>query len=60
VSDQTQTTVRTMEGNERTEEIAEMIGGQKITETTRAQARELLETAAAEFSGKKGKAVAAR
>jgi len=39
----TQTSVRVMEGDERIEELAEMIGGQKITQTTRAQARELLE-----------------
>jgi DNA repair protein RecN (Recombination protein N) len=43
--DQTKTTVRVMDGDERIEEIAEMIGGHRITETTRAQARELLETA---------------
>ncbi len=42
---ETRTTVRPVEGDERIEEIAEMIGGQRITETTRAQARELLETA---------------
>ena len=41
----TQTTVRTMDGNERIEELAEMIGGQRITDTTRAQARELLDAA---------------
>jgi DNA repair protein RecN (Recombination protein N) len=41
----TQTTVRTMDGDERIEELAEMIGGQRITDTTRAQARELLEAA---------------
>ncbi|HEX8323624.1 MAG TPA: DNA repair protein RecN [Tepidisphaeraceae bacterium] len=43
--DKTITTVRVMNGDERIEEIAEMIGGHRITETTRAQARELLETA---------------
>ena len=43
--DETKTTVRVMDGDERVEEIAEMIGGQRITDTTRAQARELLETA---------------
>jgi DNA repair protein RecN (Recombination protein N) len=42
---QTQTTVRVMEGDERIEELAEMIGGQRITDTTRAQARELLDSA---------------
>ena len=41
----TQTTVRTMDGDERIEELAEMIGGQRITDTTRAQARELLDAA---------------
>ncbi|MGN6626104.1 MAG: DNA repair protein RecN [Tepidisphaeraceae bacterium] len=46
-ADETRTTVRAITDGERIEEIAEMIGGQKITETTRAQARELLETAAA-------------
>ena len=50
---QTQTHVRQMLGDERITELAEMIGGQKITDTTRAQARELLETAQAEFSSKK-------
>ncbi len=44
---QTQTTVRVMEGDERIEELAEMIGGQRITDTTRAQARELLDSAGA-------------
>jgi DNA repair protein RecN (Recombination protein N) len=42
----TSTSVRVIEGPERLEELAEMIGGQRITETTRAQARELLEAAA--------------
>ena len=46
----TQTSVRTMDGVERLEELAEMIGGQRITDTTRAQAKELLEAATAEFS----------
>lgn len=46
--DQTQTTVRAMTGDERLEELAEMIGGKTITATTRAQARELLEHAQAE------------
>jgi DNA repair protein RecN (Recombination protein N) len=45
VDDQTRTSVRTVEGDERLEEIAEMIGGERVTETTRAQARELLSTA---------------
>jgi DNA repair protein RecN (Recombination protein N) len=46
---QTVTTVRVMTGDERLEEMAEMIGGQRITDTTRAQARELLEAAESEF-----------
>jgi DNA repair protein RecN (Recombination protein N) len=46
----TQTSVRTMDGGERLEELAEMIGGQRITDTTRAQAKELLDAATAEFA----------
>ncbi len=42
---ETKTTVRPVEGTERIEEIAEMIGGQRVTDTTRAQARELLDVA---------------
>jgi DNA repair protein RecN (Recombination protein N) len=41
----TTTSVRVMESDARIEELAEMIGGQRITETTRAQARELLDSA---------------
>lgn len=44
-NNKTETTVRIMQGEERLEEIAEMIGGQHITHTTRAQAKELLEAA---------------
>ncbi|HZZ43600.1 MAG TPA: DNA repair protein RecN [Tepidisphaeraceae bacterium] len=51
----TNTSVRVMEGKERLEEIAEMIGGQRVTEVTRAQAAELLETARGEFREKKKK-----
>jgi DNA repair protein RecN (Recombination protein N) len=43
--DRTLTTVRQVQGEERISELAEMIGGTRITETTRAQAREMLETA---------------
>jgi DNA repair protein RecN (Recombination protein N) len=50
VGDKTQTTVRTMDGAERLQELAEMIGGQRITDTTRAQAKELLDAATAEFA----------
>ena len=45
VGDETRTTVRAIDGGERLEELSEMIGGRHITETTRAQARELLESA---------------
>jgi DNA repair protein RecN (Recombination protein N) len=50
VDNQTATTVRVMGGDERLQELAEMIGGQRITDTTRAQARELLDSAEAEFA----------
>jgi DNA repair protein RecN (Recombination protein N) len=53
VGDQTTTTVRSMDGDVRVEELAEMIGGHRITETTRAQARELLDAARAEVGAKK-------
>lgn len=42
---QTETVVRAVEGSTRIEELAEMIGGQRVTETNRAQAKELLESA---------------
>ena len=41
----TSSRVSVVQGAERIEELAEMIGGQRITETTRSQARELLESA---------------
>ena len=50
--DKTQTTVRTVDGPERLEELAEMIGGQRITATTRAQAAEMLDAARGEFAPK--------
>ena len=46
----TETKVRQMEGPERLQELAEMIGGQRITDTTRAQAQELLDAARGEFT----------
>ncbi len=49
IEDKTQTSVRVMDGTERIEELAEMIGGKRITDTTRAQAKELLEAAGSEF-----------
>jgi DNA repair protein RecN (Recombination protein N) len=52
VGDKTETKVRPMEGPERLQELAEMIGGQRITDTTRAQAKELLDAAVAEFVSK--------
>ena len=50
--DRTETKVRTMEGTERLQELAEMIGGQRVTDTTRAQAQELLDAAVSEFRSK--------
>jgi DNA repair protein RecN (Recombination protein N) len=41
----TTTTVRVVSGEDRVREIAEMIGGQRVTQTTIAQARELLSAA---------------
>jgi DNA repair protein RecN (Recombination protein N) len=52
----TESKVRTMEGAERLEELAEMIGGHRITDTTRAQAKELLDSANAELTPQKMKA----
>ena len=46
----TETKVRVMDGSDRLQELAEMIGGQRITDTTRAQAQELLDAARAEFA----------
>lgn len=43
--DTTATTVRTVSGDERLHELAEMIGGEQITATTLAQVRELLSAA---------------
>jgi DNA repair protein RecN (Recombination protein N) len=63
VDDETSTTVRTVTGPARIEELAEMIGGHRVTPTTRAQARELLDAAAtpevkiSSGSGKNGKRV---
>ena len=52
IGDRTETKVRVMEGTERLQELAEMIGGQRITDTTRAQAKELLDAAVSEFARK--------
>ena len=52
VDGKTESQVRPMLGGERLQEIAEMIGGQRITDTTRAQAQELIDTAASEFERK--------
>ena len=52
VGNATETKVRVMDGPERLQELAEMIGGQRITDTTRAQAQELLDAARAEFAEK--------
>jgi DNA repair protein RecN (Recombination protein N) len=50
VGDETATTVRVVGGAERLQELAEMIGGQRITDVTRAQAQELLDAAESEFA----------
>jgi DNA repair protein RecN (Recombination protein N) len=57
---QTTTTVRPIDGDVRLQELAEMIGGQRITDTTRAQARELLEAARADAPDPAGAAGSAR
>lgn len=46
----THTTVRSVDGPERLEELAEMISGSRITDVTRAQANELLAMAQSEFA----------
>ena len=43
-----------MDGADRLQELAEMIGGQRITDTTRAQAQELLDAATGEFTADRG------
>ena len=57
IDDETSTSVRTVTGPERIEELAEMIGGHRITPTTRAQAQELLDAATSPpvAGGKNGK-----
>jgi DNA repair protein RecN (Recombination protein N) len=57
---QTRTTVRAIAGDEQLEELSEMIGGQRITATTRAQARELLEGARSHASPAKTASRAAK
>ncbi|MDB5297668.1 MAG: recN [Phycisphaerales bacterium] len=52
VDNKTETKVRAMEGEDRVRELAEMTGGQRITDTTLAQARELLDAAESEFAGR--------
>jgi DNA repair protein RecN (Recombination protein N) len=49
--DATSSTVREMTGDERIREIAEMIGGDRITPVTLAQAREMIENAAVHALG---------
>lgn len=53
--DLTETRVREMQGDERLAELSEMIGGQRVTEVTRAQARELLDAANPQMEILKGK-----
>jgi DNA repair protein RecN (Recombination protein N) len=55
---QTDTSVRVVSGVEKIEELAEMIGGQKVSEVSRAQAEEMLEGARA--NGKARRRVTAR
>jgi DNA repair protein RecN (Recombination protein N) len=55
---QTETSVRVVSGVEKIEELAEMIGGQKVSEVSRAQAEEMLEGARA--NGKARRRVTAR
>lgn len=59
INDKTETKVRVMKGDERVQELAEMTGGQHITPTTLAQARELLEVAQGEFKNSRRKQAAA-
>lgn len=47
-SGQTVSTIRELEGSARVEEIARMLGGETLTDTTRRHAAEMLEMAAAE------------
>jgi len=56
VNDVTETRVKVMDGAERIQELAEMIGGQRVTDVTRAQAKELLDSARIEFAPPKAKA----
>jgi DNA repair protein RecN (Recombination protein N) len=48
--DRTDTKVRVVDGVERILELSEMMGGQRITETTRTQAQELLDAARSELA----------
>ncbi len=52
---QTRTTVRAISGDEQLEELSEMIGGHRITATTRAQAKELLESAQSQSAPSRSK-----
>ncbi|HEV8606005.1 MAG TPA: DNA repair protein RecN [Tepidisphaeraceae bacterium] len=54
---ETETSVRVVNGVERIEELAEMIGGQRVSDVTRAQAEELLEGA---VNGKRRKRAGVR
>jgi DNA repair protein RecN (Recombination protein N) len=47
---ETRTTIHVMSGDDRLEELAAMIGGKSVSATARAQARELLEVAAADVA----------
>ncbi|MCO6413464.1 MAG: DNA repair protein RecN [Thiogranum sp.] len=51
----TRTRIRELNGDERLEEIARMLGGQKITDSTRRHAREMLDSAAVKPDSKLSK-----
>ncbi len=56
----TQTTVQLMDGEQRINELAEMIGGSQITATTLAQVKELIEAASSPQAAKPGRPGAAK
>jgi DNA repair protein RecN (Recombination protein N) len=53
--DDTVSTVETMTGDHRLRELAEMIGGERITDTTLAQAQELMESATVKRPAKRSR-----
>ena len=59
-ADATVSTVERMEGQPRLRELAEMIGGERVTDTTLAQARELVESATPNGRADNGRATPAK